>query len=169
MERFFLAVWPDAGSARALAALGRRLAEETGGRPVPEGKIHLTLVFIGAVGEERRAAIVEAARMRSRPFELVLDRTGAFRRAGVAWAGASEAPKALLDLQARLASRLRERGFDLEGRKFTPHVTLARRTLRPAAVVAIEPVAWRVDAFTLVRSETGTGRYSIEERWELER
>jgi 2'-5' RNA ligase len=31
----------------------------------------------------------------------------------------------------------------------------------------ITPIAWAVDAFTLVRSETGTGRYVVEERWAL--
>jgi RNA 2',3'-cyclic 3'-phosphodiesterase len=169
LDRLFYAVWPDAAGARALAALAVRVAEATGGRPVREDQIHLTLAFLGEVDDSRRRAVLDAAKFRARPFELVIDRTGAFRRAGVAWAGPSESPKELLDLQARIQSRLRERGFALDERPFAPHVTLARRTLRLAGAVVIEPVAWRASEFTLVRSETGTGRYSIEERWKLER
>ena len=169
MARLFYAVWPDAEGARALALLALRLAETTGGRPVREEQIHLTLAFLGDVAGSRRAAASEAANVRGRPFVLSIDRTGGFRRAGVAWAGPSETPKALLDLQARLESGLRERGFALDDRRFTPHVTLARRTLRSAPPMAVEPIAWRVGELTLVRSETGTGRYSIEQRWKLGR
>jgi len=169
VARLFYAVWPDAECARALAAHALRLAEETGGRPVREDQIHLTLAFLGDVSDARRAAALDAAKIRGRPFELSIDRTGAFRRAGVAWAGPSETPKGLLDLQAKVESRLRERGFELDERKFAPHVTLVRRTLRSAVATSIEPIPWRVGEFTLVRSETGTGRYSIEQRWKLER
>ena len=166
MSRLFFAVWPDAAGAAALAALAGRLAAEAGGRPMPESKIHLTLVFLGAIEEAARAAAVETAdAMKAPPFDFSVDLTGSFRRARVAWAGLSRPPRELLALQAMLESGLRGRGFALDGRPYVPHVTLVRNAARSIGSSAIEPVRWRVDAFTLVRSETGTGRYVVEERW----
>jgi 2'-5' RNA ligase len=44
-------------------------------------------------------------------------------------------------------------------------VTLSRRALRAVPRARIDPIAWTVDAFTLVRSETGSGRYEVVERF----
>ena len=168
MARLFFALWPGEDQTGALGALALRLAAETDGRPVPVEKIHMTLAFLGAVADEARpAALAAASNLRATAFELVLDHAGAFRRAGVAWAGTSSPPAELLRLQARLAGRLRVAGFELEDRAFAPHVTLARRTVRAIARRPIEPVAWTARRFTLVRSETGTGRYVIEKEWAL--
>src|SRR5256885_1011054 len=80
-----------------------------------------------------------AGPVRDPPFGIALDRVGGFRRARVAWAGASAAPAPLLDLQARLEAGLRASGFDLEERAFAPHVTLARKTARPLPLAVITP------------------------------
>jgi 2'-5' RNA ligase len=168
MARLFFAVWPDESSARALAELAKSLAARSEGRAVPMEKIHLTLAFLGEVDDGDRARVLaSAARLRARAFTLSLDHGGSFRRAGVAWAGASQPPAELLALQAKLESRLRERGFPLDERPFAPHVTLARRTARAIGRLPIAPIEWRASRFTLVRSETGTGRYAVEERWTL--
>ena len=168
MSRLFFAVWPDPECARELAALALRLGAESQGKAVPAGKIHLTLSFLGAVDEGARGKVIEAAdEARGPKVDAVIDRLGSFRRARVAWAGMSRPPQPLLDLQAALEERLRGRGFELDTRPFTPHVTLARRTARPIAAASIAPIRWRADALTLVRSETGTGRYVVEQRWGL--
>jgi RNA 2',3'-cyclic 3'-phosphodiesterase len=168
VARLFFAVWPDEDAARALAALALRLADASGGRPVPLEKVHMTLAFLGEVPDEARTAARRAAsRIRARAFTVALDHVGAFRRAGVAWAGSSVPPPALLSLQRRLDDRLRDCGFTLEERPFTPHVTLARRTRRAVARAAIEPIPWRARELTLVRTEAGTGGYAVEERWAL--
>jgi 2'-5' RNA ligase len=167
MCRLFFAVWPDAGAAAALAQLARQVVETCGGRPVPAEKLHLTLAFIGEVGAERVGILAGCAAFRARRFRLELDRIGGFRRAGVAWAGTSAPPAGLIALQEKLAARVGASGFALEEREFTPHVTLARRVERKVAGASVVPVAWEADAFTLVRSETGSGRYTIVERWPL--
>jgi len=168
VSRLFFAAWPDLRSATALAALAVRLAAEAGGKAMPEAKIHLTLAFLGSIDDAKRAAALEAARAsRGTAFELVVDRTGSFRRARVAWAGISRPPPALIVLQSDLGGALRDRGLELDDRPFAPHLTLVRNVARAIPESAIEPVAWRVDQLTLVRSETGTGRYVVEERWAL--
>ena len=133
---------------------------------MPEAKIHLTLAFLGAIDDAKRAAAIDAAWSTAwKAFELAVDQTGSFRRARVAWAGVSNPPRPLLSLQSALEGALRGRGIELDDRPFAPHMTLVRNAARAVPGSSIEPIAWRVDAFTLVRSETGTGRYFIEERW----
>jgi 2'-5' RNA ligase len=166
--RHFFAVWPDAQSAAALAALSVRLADEAGGKPVRAEKIHLTLAFLGAIPESVREAAIDAAdATRGDSFSLAVDTMGSFRRARVAWVGISAPPPPLMRLQSALAAALASRGLELEDRPYAPHVTLARNVARPVATRAMAPIAWRVDAFTLVRSETGKGTYVVERRWEL--
>ena len=170
MARLFFAIWPDEETARALAQVAVALAGLAGGKPVPREKIHLTLAFLGSVDAERDAAAREAARsIRGAGFELVLDQVGSFRAAGVGWAGSSDPPPRLMRLAARLSAALAARGFALEDRPFTPHVTLARRIARSVPRAPLPPLSWQASALTLVRSETGTGRYAIEESWALGR
>jgi len=166
-ERLFFAIWPGPACAAALEELSRTLARAADGRAVPAEKIHLTLAFLGHMPVERIASAEEAACFRARAVDGALDHVGSFRRAAVAWAGMSDPPPALLQLQAKLVARLAERGFALEERPFTPHVTLARRIRRPVARAAIEAIAWEARELTLVRSESGTGRYTIIKRWPL--
>ena len=168
MARLFFACWPAEDAARELAGVAAALAPRIGGRPMPEEKIHLTLAFLGEVPDERRAAAVEAAlTVRGRPFSFVLDRLGAFRKAGVAWAGAAQPDPALVALQGGLAAALQARGFTLEARPFAPHITLVRKVEQPLRAETLEPVRWRVTDFVLARTEPGTGRYAIVERWGL--
>lgn len=164
MARLFFAVWPDASAAARLATLARDLALACGGKPVPAAKIHLTLAFLGEIAPDRAVAAVEAARgVRFAPFGLALDSIGSFRAARVAWAG-SVAPQAELEaLQSDLAGRLRAAGFALEDRPFAAHATLSRRAVRAVPRARVDPVAWTVESFTLVRSGTGTGSYEVVE------
>ncbi len=168
--RLFLALWPREPERDALAAVARPLAEAVSGKAVPAEKIHLTLAFLGEVGPERHGAVRAVAEaMRGAPFELVLDGVGSFRTARVAWAGSSRVPGALLRLQSDLETGLRATGFALEERPFMAHVTLARKIAVPMAPAGIAPIRWQASGYVLARSETGTGRYSILERWSLER
>ena len=165
MARLFFAVWPGE-AAPALARLGTEVAIVSGGRPVPQGKIHITLAFLGEVADAR----VEAARVAARGlaferFCFVLDRVGSFRAARVAWAGSARDPAPLVALQAALCARLTAARFVPEERPFAPHATLARRTRHPVPAAGIQPIEWQVDAVTLVRSDPGNGRYEILEEY----
>ena len=168
--RLFLALWPDKRVSEALARVGQALAELSGGKPVPAEKIHLTLAFLGEVPAERVDSVREAAAgARAAPFELALDGVGSFRKARVAWAGASAIPGELVRLQSRLDRSLREHGFVLDERPFAAHVTLARKIARSVPAAPMPEVRWHAHECVLARTETGTGRYSILERWSLER
>jgi 2'-5' RNA ligase len=166
--RLFFALWPDAAATSALASLGTTLAERTGGKPVPAGKIHLTLAFLGDLDEARlEPARLAGSAVQEPGFEMVLDRVGSFRGARVAWAGCSTIPTGLARLQENLSRELAARGFILEERPFAAHVTLVRKAARPIERVEFAPIRWRARELSLVRSELGTGRYRPEEAWDL--
>ena len=139
-----------------------------------DANLHLTLAFLGEVEAERAGLAAEAMEAaRGRTMELVFDRAGRFKGTGgdIWWAGGPENP-ALAAVQRRLARGLVSRGFELEARRFIPHVTLARRVPEPEARPALfeTPVTERVGALSLMRSELGRGapRYTELERVALE-
>jgi 2'-5' RNA ligase len=168
MPRLFFALWPDEAARQKLQALASGVALVAEGKPVPGDKIHLTLAFLGELASDRQEEAMRAAQdTHGTAFTLGLDRVGSFRRARVAWAGTSEAPRPLLDLQAMLAAKLAERGFELEEREFAPHLTLARKVARPLPAASIAPIPMQASALALVRSEAGTGRYTTLESWAL--
>jgi RNA 2',3'-cyclic 3'-phosphodiesterase len=167
MARMFFALWPEPAAARALARVGESLLELAGGRAQPAEKIHMTLAFLGSLDEERTgSAALAAASVRAAEVRMSIDGVGSFRRSKVGWAAPSAPVAALAHLQSQLADRLRERGFALEDRAFTPHITLVRKLGRPVPRAPMPPIEWRSRAFTLVES-TGDGRYEVRESWGL--
>jgi len=155
--RLFFALQPDPAARQALGALARDIARETGGRATPAENLHVTLVFLGRVPPSH-VAQVEAAGARAaavgEPFALALDQVGWFRRAGVAWAGPRAVPPALQHIFGALCGALEEAGFVLEARPFDPHLTLARRSVRPPAERNAFRAQWSADAIVLMASET---------------
>ncbi len=106
---------------------------------------HVTLRFLGDVGEERAEAAADALRRAAAgapTFDVPLERFGVFphlRRPGALWAGPAETPEPLAQLVARLSRHLAEAGFPAgEGRRFRAHVTLARRRSRRRPPASME-------------------------------
>jgi RNA 2',3'-cyclic 3'-phosphodiesterase len=166
MPRLFFALWPDEAAATKLARLAGELSRHCGGKAVPAGKIHLTLAFLGSVADERVADLL-AVRIDSPAFAMRLDCTGAFRKVGVAWAGVGSPPRELVTLQSALMKELAGLDFALEERAYVPHMTLARKVRGAPALAPIEPIEWRAREVALVRSDTGTGRYTRLNGWHL--
>ncbi len=137
MIRLFVAIAPPR-DARA------RLSSLCGGVPaarwVNPGNLHLTLRFIGEIEEPGVEDIVFALRaIRMAPFPLTLSGVGHFesrKRVRQIWAGILSSPE-LMDLQKRVDAALNRAGIIPDGKRFTPHVTLARlREVKPEAVGA---------------------------------
>jgi len=165
--RLFFAIWPEPAAARQLAQVGESLAELAGGKPMPVEKIHMTLAFLGSLDEERiGAAVLAAAPVQASQVRMTVDSVGSFRRSKVGWAAPTAPVESLVRLQSQLADRLRERGFTLEDRAFTPHITLVRKLARPVPRAPMPPIEWKSRALTLVET-TGDGRYEIRESWEF--
>ncbi|MEP6733858.1 MAG: RNA 2',3'-cyclic phosphodiesterase, partial [bacterium] len=98
---------------------------------VPVAKRHLTLKFLGDVADDRVdriVALTDRVGGEHRAFSMQLGGIGAFpnfRRARVVWIGVEqEARLELLHHDLEVAGE--SDGFEIEGRAFRPHVTLAR-------------------------------------------
>jgi 2'-5' RNA ligase len=126
--RLFVALALPEGHRKALLRLCGGVRDA---RWVPEENLHLTLRFIGEVEEPRLAEIAGAlSRVKSGPFSLTVSGVGHFkngRRIRSIWAGI-EQNDALNQLQSRVDSALRHAELPPDGRRFTPHITLARLT-----------------------------------------
>jgi 2'-5' RNA ligase len=149
-------------------------------RWVTDENLHLTLRFIGEVEEPQVEEIEMALRsVRCEAFSLSLDGVGRFktgRRIRSLWAGVAP-NEALSTLQERVDGALRRAGLPPDGRRFTPHVTLARlKSGTPERVgtwmennAAFWTAPFPVDAFVLFesyRSHTGA-IYTPLARFEL--
>ncbi|HET7458090.1 MAG TPA: RNA 2',3'-cyclic phosphodiesterase [Gemmatimonadaceae bacterium] len=111
---------------------------------VAEPNLHLTLKFFGERPESEATSLaraLDAVASGHAPVTLALGGLGAFpnqRRPRVVWLGIAPDPKLELlhhDVEAACAAL----GYELEGRAFRPHLTLAR--VRPARGGAERPGA----------------------------
>jgi 2'-5' RNA ligase len=171
-RRLFVALEPPEPVRRRLAALAEELRRRAGRagdevRWVRPENVHLTLQFLGAVPEERVAAVEAALREAAaggRPLSLALRGAGGFpnaRRPRVLWAGLEGDLAPLSALVGDLGARLARLGFPPEDRPFSPHLTLGRaRDGRGAPGLAgalagaaeAEPTPWRAAEILLVES-----------------
>ncbi|MBI1359736.1 MAG: RNA 2',3'-cyclic phosphodiesterase [Alphaproteobacteria bacterium] len=122
--RLFLAIPLPDDIADRLERLQRDL---NGASWRPRETFHLTLRFLGEIDEAlARDADDELGRIVETPFEMKLKGAGSFggREPSAVWAGA-EAPANLSRLAAACERAVRRAGLAPEGRRFTPHVTLA--------------------------------------------
>jgi 2'-5' RNA ligase len=130
--RLFLAInlEPDVRRAIVDATASLRAAAPTLGW-IDESRLHLTLKFLGECPADVVQPLTESVSrvaQRHRPFEMHLANVGAFpnfRRARVVWMGIEREPRLeLLHHDIELACETL--GFELDGRAFRPHLTLAR-------------------------------------------
>jgi 2'-5' RNA ligase len=98
---------------------------------IADACLHLTLKFLGEQPESRVPEIQEAmAAVASRHSELTMALGGVgafpnFRRARIVWLGVEQEPRLEL-LHHDLEIACDKLGFEVEGRAFRPHLTLAR-------------------------------------------
>jgi 2'-5' RNA ligase len=98
-------------------------------RWVDPDNLHLTLRFIGeADGGQARDLDTALIQVRAERFSVTLtgiDRFGQGRKSRALWAGVAPDPE-LDRLQRKVEQAVRAAGFAAGGRRFKPHVTLAR-------------------------------------------
>jgi 2'-5' RNA ligase len=176
MPRLFTALEIPADVGGALSMLRGGLP---GARWIDPEFYHLTLRFIGDVDDSmaREAAFILGQVQRD-AFELRLDGLSSFGgrkpRAIVALAAVNQS---LLELQGEHERLLRRIGLEPEGRKYTPHVTLARLRVSSSHQVAEYLSArghFRSPAFTASRfvlfssrDSVGGGPYVVEADYPL--
>jgi len=128
---------------------------------------HVTLAFLGEVHESALPGLLprlEMAAGRHQDFSLAIAGAGAFRttrRANVLWAGLSGDRRSLANLATSVTAGASRAGATPpdKGRRFEPHLTLARCRLPAdvsgivAALASYQGLAWHADRINLVRSQ----------------
>jgi 2'-5' RNA ligase len=165
--RLFTAIALTDAARAAIAAEQKRVIEtlrRDGGRLrlVKPEQMHLTLVFIGEVAEERGAALMElmAEDIPVAPFRLAFGGIGALPPRGaprVMYLDVVEGAARAVDLHARVADRLARADVRPDPRPFRPHLTLgrwrkSRPSDRPRSTARTEVAAVDVTAVTLFQS-----------------
>ena len=177
MIRLFVAVEVPQDIRLYLKDLGRGIP---GARPLPAEQIHLTLCFLGEVDgslfQDVRECLFEVEK---KPFSLQVNGVGHFPPRGtpkVLWAGVTPTDE-LVRLKKRVDRVLQTCGLDLEKRKFSPHITLARLRNSPIQRVSeflagnsfLQTPKFTVDSFHLFSSRLGKSGalHTLEESYEL--
>jgi 2'-5' RNA ligase len=152
--RLFLALWPD-------AAVRQRLIDALSAWPwppqaarVPPERLHLTLHYLGEVGDDTVAALRERLPRIPEPFELDFGQTALWPQ-GIAVLEPLSVPPGLAALHAALAQTLGEIGLRTDDRPFRPHVTLARHAQGTPLPADGPRWAWPVNGYALVHSVSG--------------
>lgn len=176
MPRLFTALEIPAEVASALTLHRGGLV---GARWIEPADYHITLRFLGDI-DRRMAHDVDSflADIQGQPFEVTLEALDSFGgdkpRAIFARAQPS---RPLTELQSDIERLMRRIGLPAEGRKFVPHVTLARlRDTSPIEVAQylamhpiVRPISFAVRRFSLMssRDSIGGGPYVREAAYPL--
>jgi 2'-5' RNA ligase len=126
VKRLFIALDLSEELVGLLAALDPGIE---GLRWTPAERLHLTLCFLGNVGEDTQEHLVELLRnVTGDPFPLRVNGCGCFAKHGgfVLWAGVDDPSDALAALHRRVANSVRSAGLDPGPSRLHPHLTLAR-------------------------------------------
>jgi 2'-5' RNA ligase len=164
-------------------SLGESLAMLRGGLPgarwIDPENYHMTLRFIGDVDDALAGDIaLVLGQVRRREFDLKLDGLSSFGgRKPRAVVAAVKPNASVMELQAEHERLMQRVGLEPEGRKFTPHVTLARLRDCSSFEVAeylsarggFRSQPFPVSRFVLFssRASTGGGPYVIEAAYPL--
>jgi 2'-5' RNA ligase len=114
---------------------------------------HVTLAFLGELGDEARDTLVrELAQVGVPQVGLQMDGLGVFQRVGILLAKVEVTPE-LLALYEAVAAAVRRAGLEVEDRPYRAHVTLARSRNRDGKK-------------TIERLQRSSAQQRLNERWE---
>ncbi|MBP1154421.1 MULTISPECIES: RNA 2',3'-cyclic phosphodiesterase [unclassified Paenibacillus] len=131
--------------------------------------LHVTLKFLGATSQATHRLIVQSLSDMIgsfTAFDLQLESWGAFGRPAspsILWAGVGGDLTRLSALQSNVEHAAAEAGFEREHRRYSPHITVARKyngksafQLDPIITGSLKhtasPLAWRVQQVVLYQS-----------------
>jgi len=129
--RLFIAINFDEPTVARIMEIQQRLREMGRGSFSHPENLHLTLAFLGEIEPQSVRDIQEAMAQLVVPIlRLEFSSVGDFRRDGGSlwWVGLAP-NRELTALQKELTAQLKARGFVLEERRFSPHITLARKVV----------------------------------------
>ena len=176
MPRLFTGVEIPSDIGQALSSLRGGLP---GARWIDPENYHMTLRFIGDVDDTTAHEVASMlGRVKRGAFDLHMQGLTSFGGKKPRAVVASVSPaQALLDVQAEQERLMQRIGLEPEGRKFTPHVTLARLRESSSHDVAeylssrgyFRTSPFKVERFVLFssRASVGGGPYVVEASYPL--
>ena len=176
MPRLFTGVEIPSDIGHALSSLRGGLP---GARWIDPENYHMTLRFIGDVDDTTAHEVASMlGRVKRGAFDLHMQGITSFGGKKPRAVVASVSPaQALLDVQAEQERLMQRIGLEPEGRKFTPHVTLARLRESSSHDVAeylssrgyFRTSPFKVERFVLFssRASVGGGPYVVEASYPL--
>jgi 2'-5' RNA ligase len=126
VKRLFIALDLPDDLAGLLAGLDPGIE---GLRWTPSDRLHVTLCFLGNVGEDAQVRLIGLLEnLACEPFLLRVKGCGCFAKHGgfVLWAGVEDPSDALAALHRRVANSVRSAGLDPGPSRHHAHLTLAR-------------------------------------------
>lgn len=136
---------------------------------------HITVKFIGEISlhqvESIAETLMQAAAVHT-PMQLKATDIGVFgapKSPSILWAGLTGQIDSLRRLQQEVESRLAKLGYPAESRKYSPHITLARRATEAYSKAQADMLKlptetdWTWDAKELVLYQTKLGRIPMYE------
>lgn len=170
--RCFIAIdIPQDIKARIGEVIDRLKDASKGVRCVPASNVHITLKFLGSVGEDMVAGIearLAEISAKYKPFSATVRGAGAFptlKNPNVLWVGVDESAE-LDRLYQDIDRAMAGLGFAREDRKYSPHLTIARVKDRKSAAPAVKELSTfkdtifgtiSIEEILLMRSDLGPG------------
>jgi RNA 2',3'-cyclic 3'-phosphodiesterase len=164
--RLFVAIELPEHVRRHLQRMQEILRPIFGGKTVREDQLHLTLKFLGETTDEVLPRIVqELGQVEIGPIRLTTAGIVCFPPGGsvrIVAAALEDDGLQCAKLQSDVDQAAHAAGFPLEGRRWTPHVTLIRvkdrdaATARTAGIAAVAEMAqaeFEPDEFALIQSD----------------
>jgi 2'-5' RNA ligase len=141
-------------------------------RRVPAQNLHVTLAFLGEISQQTEADINEyfSTSAAGETCQLTFDKVGYWPQPKVLWLGCESVPASLNVLAQRCRTLANRVGIRVNGKRFEPHITLARNPASPPQPPLTDPAfTVRFDSIQLCESflDKRGARYSIRESWAL--
>lgn len=177
MPRLFTGLEISSAQSKALSQLQTGLR---GARWVEPSDFHLTLRFIGDVDRHTANEIFDALSARSWPTpQIQLTSLNVFGNKRPSSLHTEVAPNQILNtLRASHERIMQELNLTPDGRKFTPHVTIARfrnladeslsRYLTKNCLPDLQPFTPKRFVLYSAKESTGGGPYRVEATWPLD-
>ena len=167
--RLFIAINFEEMIQEEIRSVQQRLQGVGRGQLTRRDNLHLTLSFLGEVQPSRVEDVKRAMdATQTQPLTLCFDHLGRFKRDGgdIVYLGLAHHP-ALFAMQKELSLHLIGKGFPLEHRSYSPHITLARKFILEQSLNSYSllpnPITVQAQAISLMRSDRVNGRLTYTE------
>lgn len=160
-----------------ISAVQNRLKKIGKGSFIPAHNFHLTLVFLGDVSQSDLDKVKSAMEnVTLEKIHLYFEGTGVFRSSSgyIYWLGIRR-NRNLMTLHDELCANLKDMGFNLENRKYKPHITLARRfrygdhiTDEKKLLLMEEKFKYTATGFSLMESKIVKGKVRYKEIYKVD-